>query len=109
MPPLAPGQITSVSPATAVTGQATGTITLAGAPNGDGTHFQAAFAQDGQCNTQRVGASLLATGDITIPSITFIYQAMYYVCWSTDNGATWVQQTSPNCKLEVTGGMHAPS
>jgi hypothetical protein len=90
-------QITALSVTSAVTGVATTALTLTGAPNGDGTHFQAAFAPSGQCSdaSARVGAALLTTGDNTLPAVTFAYQGDYVVCWSTDNGVTWVPQTTP--------------
>lgn len=96
-------QITAISVTNAKVGLATTTITLTGAPNGEGT-YMAAFAPDQQCNTaaKRVGASLLSTGANTLPPVTFKTIAVYVLCFSTD-AVTFVQQQTP--VMTVAAGM----
>lgn len=87
-------RITSLSVSAAVTGVATGPLALNGAPLGDGTSIKAAFARAGQCGTpsERVGEAFVDVGAHTLPSVTFAYNDVLFVCLSYDSAQSWSQQ-----------------
>ncbi len=61
-----------------------------------------AFAADGQCGSPaQLGVTLLATSNAAALGAPIASPGVYRLCYTTNDGATWVQQTTPTLTVIV--------
>lgn len=96
-------KITSLNVSKALTGVPTGILSLNGASLGDGSSIKAAFAKTGDCLSPslRYGEAFVDVGAQTLASVSFAYNAQYFVCWSLDGGQSWSEQSLPRMNVSI--------